>query len=261
MKSSVLQAYLLDDEPDSLRVLGGMINDHCDGMVEIIGESNDPRSALPEMQTLKPDLLFLDIDMPFMNGFDFLQKLPAGDCEVVFTTAYDKYALQAFRTSAVEYLLKPVKAPELISAVQKVQLNRATQQSLQAIPFLLQQIKDIESDNIRKVALPTAEGISFLNIDQIVYCESDDTYTTLCMTDGSRLLLAKTLRNIETILGEFNFIRVHRSYLVNMQLITNFNRADGGTIMMTNGKMIPLARSRRSYFTEFVKTRFPNLLG
>ena len=256
-----LKAMLIDDESDSLHILESMIGSHLSDKIEIIGQESDPRIALRKIEDLNPDLLFLDIDMPYMNGFELLEKTDTSKLDVVFTTAYDKYALQAFRTSAVEFLLKPVKLDDLSVAIKKVVNSKLANISFQTIPFLLEQVKAINNNQVSKIALPTNEGISFLNIEEILYCESDDAYSTVFLSDNTNLLLSKSLRSLETLMQDFEFLRIHRSWLINLNHIKQYLHQDGGTILMTDGKKVPLARSRKQLFTQIVKQKFPNLLS
>jgi len=163
----MLRAILIDDEPECLRSLAHDLGQHCPG-IEIVAQCDNGKEAIKEIHTHHPDVLFLDIDMPYINGFDLLEMVPNAEFEVIFTTAYDKYAIQAFRISAVDYLLKPIDIDALKAAVEKVRILREKGNSSRQIGFLIQQLKDLENNNVRKVALPTFDGLEFIHMARTV---------------------------------------------------------------------------------------------
>ena len=182
----MLRAILIDDELECIDSLAYEIANYCPN-VEIVEKCQGGAEGVKAIHKHKPDLIFLDIDMPFINGFDVLEMVPNIDFEVIFTTAYDKYALQAFKISAVDYLLKPVDPEELKKAVKKVLVLRNKGNTQEQINFLIQQLNDLENNNVRKVALPTFDGLEFVNLDDILYCQSDGSYSYVYYTDGGKL--------------------------------------------------------------------------
>ena len=239
-----LRAIIIDDEPDCVQSLSRDLKMYCP-QVEIVAQCESAKDGIRAINKLKPDVLFLDIDMPLINGFELLDLLPAIDFAVVFTTAYDKFALQAFRISAVDYLLKPIVQEDLIKAMEKVQLLHSKEQTQQHINFLIQQLKDQENDAIHRIALPTMEGLDFINLKDILYCKSDGAYSYIYYTDGTNLLISKTLKYLEEILCDFQFFRTHKSYIVNMDYVSKYSRGAGGMLIMKNGARIKVSRSRK----------------
>ncbi|MDX1407816.1 MAG: response regulator [Saprospiraceae bacterium] len=239
-----LRAVIIDDEPDCVRSLSRDLKENCPD-VEVVGRCEGAKDGIKAINTQKPDVVFLDIDMPLINGFELLELLPDIDFSVVFTTAYDKYAMQAFKISAVDYLLKPVDPEELVKAVKKVRVLRGHTTNREQIHFLMQQIKDQENNTVHRIALPTSEGLDFIDLDDILYCESDGAYSYVRYTDGSSLLISKPLKYLEDILCDFQFFRVHKSYIVNMDYVAKYHRGSGGLLTMKNGARIKVSRSKK----------------
>lgn len=240
-----LKAILVDDEKNCLTSLEYDIRTHCP-QVEIIDICQGGKEALISINKNQPDLVFLDIDMPYINGFEMLEMIPTIEFATIFTTAYDKYALQAFKISAVDYLLKPVNKDELIKAVEKVQAQYFQKNSQKNIDILIEQMQAIETDSVKKIAFPTFEGIEFVSLKDINYCKSDNNYTYVYMLDGSHLLISKTLRHVEEILCDYQFFRVHNTYIVNLDYIKKFVKGDGGYLLMQDGQHISVSRSKKS---------------
>ncbi len=239
-----LRAIIIDDEPDCVQSLSKDLVEFCSN-VEVVGLCEGAKDGIRSINKLKPDMVFLDIDMPMINGFELLDLLPEINFAVVFTTAYDRYALQAFKISAVDYLLKPIDPEELVKAVEKVQSVQEHGTSSQQIDFLMQQLKDQENNAIHRIALPTAEGLDFIDLKDIQYCESDGSYSYVRYTDGSSLLISKPLKYLEGILCDFQFLRVHKSYIVNMDYVSKYHRGSGGLLTMKNGARIKVSRSKK----------------
>jgi two-component system LytT family response regulator len=240
----MLKAIVIDDEPECVRSLVIDLEKHCPG-VEISAECTGGKDGIKAIHHHNPDIVFLDIDMPFINGFDLLEMVPNIDFEVIFTTAYDKYALQAFKISAVDYLLKPVDPEALKQAIQKVRLLKESGNAQKQISFLIQQIKDLENDEVRKIALPTFDGLEFINLDDILYCQSDGAYSYVFFTDDTKLYISKTLRYLEDALCDFHFFRVHNSYIVNLKYVKKYAKTDGGLLILSNGEKVKVSRSRK----------------
>ena len=228
---------LIDDEPNCLEMLALLIERYCP-MLQIVGQFEDPSVAVQKIPVLKPDLVFLDVDMPVLNGFEVLDKTKQTPFAVIFTTAHNQYAVKAFKYSATDYLLKPVDKEELINAVQKVQYQT------DRIKILLDYVNPIKPSKER-VALPTSDGIIFMNIKDIVFCESDGNYTKIYIQEGKPFTFTKTLKDMEELLHESSFYRVHHSYLVNLKQVEKYIRTDGGDIKMSNGKIIPVSRQKK----------------
>jgi two-component system LytT family response regulator len=240
----MIQALIIDDEPECIDSLAYDIQNHCP-QVTVLQKCLGGKEGVKAIHKHKPDLIFLDIDMPFINGFEVLEMVPNINFEVIFTTAYDKYALQAFKISAVDFLLKPVDQKELIKAVEKVQYLKEKGNAHKQINFLIQQIKDLENNSVKKVALPTFDGLEFINLDDIIYCQSDGAYSNVHFTDGGKLYISKTLRWLEEALCDFHFFRVHNSFVVNLHYVRKYSKTDGGLLIMKNGDKVKVSRSKK----------------
>lgn len=240
----MFKAILVDDEPECLRNLAHDLRLHCTD-VEIVAQCDNGKDAIKAIHLNDPDVVFLDIDMPFINGFDLLEMVHDVDFEVIFTTAYDKYAIQAFRISAVDYLLKPIDIVALKEAVEKLRILTEKRDPSKQIKFLIQQIKDLENNNVRKIALPTFDGMEFIRLEDILYCQSDGAYSYVFFLDGRKLYISKTLRYLEDALCNFHFFRVHNSYIVNLNQVRKYSKSDGGLLVLSNGEKVRVSRSKK----------------
>lgn len=242
-----MKAVLVDDEASCLEVLRWNLELHCRD-IEIVAACTQPADALEKINSLKSDLVFLDVEMPGMNAFELISHFKPLPFEVIFTTAYDHFALQAFRENAVAYLLKPIDANELISAVKQVS-EKKNKTTAVKIDILLSMFREQMSLN-KKIALPTGDGISFVNVDAIVRCESDSNYTYVYLADGQKVVITKTLKQIEEALSSYPFYRVHQSHLVNLNHIVKFARDSGGYLVMSDKQTITVARQRKDGLME-----------
>jgi two-component system LytT family response regulator len=218
---------------------------HCP-QVEIVGQYTDSVEALKGIRTLKPGLLFLDIEMPFMNGFQLLEKVGEITFSVIFITAYDQYAVRAFRFSALDYLLKPVDTIDLVAAVRRAeQYTKLNPKQLE----LLQQ--NYATTHLpQRIALPHAHGLVFVDIQHILYCESDSNYTRCYLENGEQYLVSKTLGDVQEVLEPHDFVRVHRQYLVNLAHIQKLIKGEGTYLLLSNGSTIPVARQQKDRLLE-----------
>lgn len=238
----MIKAIIVDDEPNCCKTLSILLNRYCPE-VEISGAYHNGMEALQAINTLPPDLIFLDVEMPRMNGFEMLEKLPSINFHLIFTTSYDQYALKAFRFSAIDYLLKPIDRNELQKAVQKIDRRSALPEHEQ-LQILLQKVLH-PTAVINKIALPTMEGLQMVFIDTIIYCESDDNYSVLIFKDNKKIVVSRTLKEVEEMLEEHSFMRVHRSYLVNINEIEKYVKGEGGYLVMSDGSNIDVSRSKK----------------
>ena len=238
----MIKAIIIDDEPYCCEILAAMLESDCPE-IEVISICNNGAEGLTAVKRESPDLVFLDVEMPKMNGFEMLEQLPSINFHLIFTTSYDQYALKAIRFSAIDYLLKPIDREELKAAVQKVK-DRFQIPVPQQLEILLQKFKQ-PSNPVNKIALPTMEGLQMIPIETIISCESDDNYTTLKLKHGKKLLVTRSLKDIEESLEQHSFIRVHRSYLVNLNEIEKYIKGEGGYLMMSDGATIDVARNKK----------------
>ena len=239
-----LKTIIVDDEPDSIKLLSLQLSQHCPE-IEIAGMYTSSVKALPAIEKIQPDLVFLDIEMPIMNGFELLEKILHLPFSVIFITAYNQYALKAFRFNAVDYLVKPVDAEDLIEAVKKV-----AKQIRPTAAQLSQMQKQMRGEAATRIAIPGQQGgVTFIDLNEIVYSEASNNYSKLILTDGKQFLISKTLKDVQEVLEEEHFLRVHRQYIVNLNHVKHFNRNEG-ILTMDNGDHIPIARNQKERLTE-----------
>ena len=196
----------------------------------------------------QPNLVFLDVEMDDMTGFEMLERLDSIDFKVIFTTSFDKYAIKAIRFSALDYLLKPVGKEDLIAAIERAHLEPQKLQNEQVKE--LAEIGKSKSAKIERIALTTADGLIFKNISDIIRCESDRNYTTVHLVSKEKLIVSKTLKEIDDTLDGSGFFRAHHSHLINLNHISRFVRSDGGYVVMQNNDNISIARNRKEEFFE-----------
>ena len=238
----MIKAIIIDDEPFCCEVLDALLTRYCPE-IKVVGICYSGKEALQEIKEQKPQLLFLDIEMPQMSGFELLQKLPAADFDVIFTTSYDQYAIKAFRASALDYLLKPIDRDELQVAVHK--LTGKKHQSLAAQLEVLLQRMHTSVSAVNKVAMPSMEGLQMVAVDSIIRCESDSNYTIVFIKNQQKLVVSRTLKDIEEMLEDYSFIRIHHSCLVNINEINKYVKGEGGYVVMSDGSTADVARSKK----------------
>ncbi|HZE83394.1 MAG TPA: LytTR family DNA-binding domain-containing protein [Puia sp.] len=236
----MIKAIIVDDEPDCSETLG-MLLERCCPQVLVVATCNSGAAALVEIDSQKPDLVFLDIEMPHMNGFQLLEKLPSIDFDIVFTTSYDQYAIKAIRFSAMDYLLKPVDREELKSAVEKVS-RRHHPPLPQQLEILLQRL---HQPTASKIAIPTMEGLQMIPVESIITCTSHSNYTTLHLKGRQKITASRTLKEIEEMLDGLSFLRVHQSSLVNLNEVNKYVKGEGGYLVMSDDTSIDVSRSRK----------------
>lgn len=237
----MLKAIIIDDEPYCCETIATLLEDNHE--VAIAAVCHNGADAITAIQKHNPDLVFLDVEMPKMNGFEMLEQIPLVNFEIIFTTSYDQYALKAIRFSAIDYLLKPVDSEELQRAIQKM-FHRSQKPIAQQLEILLQKIHQ-PSTPINKIAMPTMEGLQMIPVDSIINCESDSNYTILFLKNDKKIVASRTLKEIEELLEEHSFIRVHRCYLANLNEVEKYVKGEGGYLLMSDGRMIDVARNKK----------------
>lgn len=223
--------------------------------LEIVYKSNRPEEAAGELAKIRPDLLFLDVEMPGMNGFELLEQLQQYSFDVIFTTAYSKYAVKAFRYRAMNYLLKPIDEEELKEAVERWREKKKQDVQLNSDETIEKLLEDLKTEGVlqSKIAVPVTEGFEFIEVDNILYCKSENNYTRICLADGSKVLISKTLKSAESTLERYHFVRIHQSYLINPNYMRRYNRHDGGYIVMENGESIPVSNRKKDLIPGIFK--------
>lgn len=245
-----MKAIILDDEPRAAQSLQKMLG-FVAPEVNVLVVFHDPLEALEKLPEFKPDLLFLDISMPHMTGFELLERLGKVDFEVVFTTAHDEFAVKAFRLAAVDYLLKPIDMDELLAAVKKVKTRLDSRSANSPAPGLLP-IETLFRQMLRpgRLALPTAEGLIFLELANILRLESDSNYTIFYTLKKEKIIISKTLKEFEELLTGSHFFRIHNSHIVNLLQIERYMRGEGGTVVMSDRMEIEVSRRRKEDFLK-----------
>lgn len=240
-----LRAVIIDDEVNSREILRNYLRDYC-SQVTILGEASTISEGITLINKDTPNLVFLDVEMPFGNAFDLLEKLPDRTFETVFVTAYDQYAIEALNQHAAYYLMKPINIDELIKAVAYVE-EIISKEDLLHDRILSTTIKKAEG----KITLPQLDGFQVLNVSDILYCKADDNYTEIFLAD-KKILVSKTLKYFEEALAEFHFVRIHKSFLVNINEVVKYRKGKGGSVIISNGKELMVSASRKkellSYF-------------
>jgi two-component system LytT family response regulator len=238
----MIKAIIVDDEPYCCESLATLLQRYCP-QVSVIDVCYNGATALKAINEEKPELLFLDIEMPQMNGFELLEKLKEISFQLIFTTSYDQYAIKAIRFSALDYLLKPVDREELQRAVQKAVSHISVPNRAQ-IEILLQKLSQ-PALAVSKIAIPTMEGLQMVPINSIISCGADSNYTVFNVKNRQKIIVSRTLKEIEEMLEEFPFVRVHHSFLINLNEVEKYVRGDGGYLIMSDGSSIDVSRSRK----------------
>ncbi|MFZ1676248.1 MAG: LytTR family DNA-binding domain-containing protein [Saprospiraceae bacterium] len=239
----MIRILILDDEEAACNMLSVLISKYMPLAHEIRSEQ-DPAKALLLLDEFKPTLVMLDIEMPGMNGFDFLNKAGSWDFDVIFTTAYDKYAIKAIRFSALDYLLKPLDILELQNALNRhiIRRNHSQQMRKDLVSNLIENIQKPETEEYR-LAISTSEGVFFYLPSEIIRCEGESNYTKFFLEGGKSLMVSHTLKDYESILNDYGFVRVHKSHLVNMKYVTKVDR--DGFLWLSSGQSVPVSRRRK----------------
>jgi two-component system, LytTR family, response regulator len=238
----MIKTIIIDDELHCLESLSLLLKDHCPE-VQLIEQCHSAKKGLEAIEKFKPELVFLDIEMPVMNGFELLEQFSTIFFPVIFTTSYDKYAIKAIHVNALDYLLKPIDPKELVKAVKKVQ-EESHLPLAEQFKMLLNQIRG--RGGFSKIAVPTAEGFELIYAEQVTYCEANDNYTHFFLKNKTKIIACRSLKEIEEQLQEFSFfVRVHNSYLVNLNEVIRYVRGEGGYLVMTDGTSVNVSRSRK----------------
>jgi len=238
----MIRSVIIDDEPHCVRALQNDLQQNCPS-VEVMESCNSAKEGMLAVKKHNPDLIFLDVEMPWMNGFEMLELLGEVKSSIIFTTAHDEFAAKAFRISAVDYLLKPIDASDLKVAVQKVEKKMDEGSSRHHINNLLRNIKQPSAN--QKIALPQREGYEFVDVSSIMYCSAEGAYTKVLMTDKKTMLISRTLGDVEELLPPEMFQRIHHSSLVNVEYISQFLRTDGGYVVLKNGEKLSVSKAKK----------------
>ncbi|WP_143305184.1 LytR/AlgR family response regulator transcription factor [Chitinophaga vietnamensis] len=248
---SDIKAIIVDDEQHCIDALQTMLSKKCPG-VNVIGRASSVKEAKTLVDELQPDLVFLDVEMPHQNGFELLKLFDKIFFDVIFTTAYEQYALKAIKFNALDYLLKPFSIKELQDALDKFrdkQANRGKDLASSPLEVFLQNMKTLHQSH-KKIALPTINGLVFMPVQNIVRCESTGNYTKIFFTDKKNLMVSRPLKEFEELLTDVDFFRVHNSHLINLQQMQSYIQGEGGFALMSDGTQVEVSRRRKAEFLK-----------
>ena len=244
----MIKAIIVDDELGARESLSKMIEKNCKN-IEVIAKADSMKSAYDAISSLHPDLVFLDIEMPNGNAFDLLEKFKEIDFNIIFTTAYDHYAIKAIKFSAVDYILKPIDPEELIVAVKRFDERMGGKVSLdKQFKTLLSNVRP--ENKLKKVGIPDGDGLIFINLSDIIRCDSDGNYTFFILTSGKKIIASRTLGEYEQMFADDNFFRIHRSHLINLEHVKKYIKGEGGYVVMTDNSQVEVSRRNKNDFLE-----------
>jgi two-component system LytT family response regulator len=240
----MIDAIIIDDEAHCIRHLSGLLSASCGPVVRLAGTATTVEDGWQSILRLQPQLVFLDIQLQNETGFDLLDRFPVIDFDIIFVTAYEKYAIRAFKFSAIDYLLKPVDPDDLRQAVARLQQKRSKEETAKRFETLLDNLRN-GTGLPRRISVPTVKGMEFLPVQEIVRCESHVNYTTIFLVNGQKLTVARTLKEFEELLEEYHFFRVHNSHLINLACIKSYHKGKGGSVRMSDNTEIEVSTRRK----------------
>jgi len=248
----MINAVIIDDEKDSIDTLKWKLENYCTD-ITVMASFDSPAEGVSYLKKNRPDLLFLDIEMPMLTGFDVLEEIGRDiSFDIIFTTAYDNFGIQAVKFSALDYLLKPVQNKELKDAIEK-HLKKAQQKiPAEQIDVLLTNVKAERKGKRGRIALASKESIEFVDPQDIVVCEANSNYTNVYLAEGRKRVISKTLKDFEDMLKPFGFFRPHNSHLINLSRVREFIRGDGGYLVMENKMKIPVSKNKREELLDLL---------
>lgn len=246
----MLTAIIIDDEASSRNALRQKLVNHCPN-VTVTAECENGEAGIIAIETQQPDIVFLDVEMPRMNGFTMLQQLTNKNFEVIFITAYDHYAIRAIKFSALDYLVKPVEVEDLKTAVAKASSKKKQNNNNSRVEILLQNLLDEKAAH-QRIAISSMEGLQFVLTDEIIYLEANSNYTSFFLSGNRKITATKTLKDFEDILPAAIFIRIHHSFLINKNRVEKYIKGDGGQVLMMNGVTLDVSRRKKEEFIRAI---------
>jgi two-component system LytT family response regulator len=249
MKNNLI-TLIIDDEADAVEFISSIISEYCPSL-KVTGKAHNVKDGVRIIKETKPDLVFLDVEMPNGTGFDLLTHFPEKDFDVIFITAFNHYAIKAIKFSAVDYILKPINIKDFIDAVNRVICKRSTgsypdNQNLEVL------LENIRTSHPTRLVIPTSDGREYLNPKDIIRIEADRSYSWFFISDKRKILVSKHLKEFQDLLSDRNFFRPHNSHLINLDYVKKFVRIDGGYIIMTDGSQVPVSRNRKELFLDYM---------
>lgn len=245
-----LNAIIVEDELKAQRILNALISEHCEN-ITVLDTVGDIPSAVKSIVANKPDVVFLDIELPGYSGFELVDFFENPEFEIIFTTAYSEYAIRAFELSAIDYILKPIQIDKLQNAIEKARREKGLQ--------LLEKFQTLKSNLLenqnKKIALPLAEGYMFVEQNEIIYFEADNVYTTIYLVNGNKFLVSRPIKEFVGMIDSPDFVKPHRSYFINLNHIKQYIKQDGGHLIMQNGDIVYIARDKKQEFLQLLQER------
>jgi len=246
----MLNAIIIDDERNSRNALRQKLLNHCTNVM-IIAECENGEEGIENIEKKKPDIVFLDVEMPRMNGFTMLQQLKNKNFEVIFVTAYDHYAIKAIRYSALDYLVKPVEIDDLKNAINRVIEKMNITKPNARLELLLENIVS-DKTKFTRIAIPTVQGLQFIKIEHIISLEASANYTKFHLCNNIKYTVSKTLKEFEDMLPSDIFIRIHNSHIINKNYVEKYIRGDGGQVVLSNGSVLDISKRKRAEFLKAI---------
>ncbi|NCO54180.1 MAG: DNA-binding response regulator [Bacteroidetes bacterium CG02_land_8_20_14_3_00_31_25] len=246
----MLNAIIVDDENRAIKTLQLILNEYCKN-VKVINTANSAIDAIKKINNNMPDLVFLDIEMPNGNGFDVLEAFPKRNFDVIFVTAYNNFALKAIKFAVADYILKPIDIEEVTNAINKI-IERK-KQNVQTQPDLTSLIQNIKNQTQRKISIPTTNGVEFVLLNEILYVEADRSYCKIFLTQKRNIMISKSMNEIELLLPDNEFVKIHKSHIVNLAFVKKLLRTDGGTVELIDGTQLLIAKTKKEEFTLLIQ--------
>ncbi len=250
----MLKTIIIDDEQHCVDRISKLLSkyDNTINIIEICSNAGDAKKTI---ELLKPDVIFLDVHLHQETGFDLLKQLSNIDFEIVFTTAYDSYAVDAFKFSALDYLLKPIDEDDLSLTIDKLKKKTSLKDVSKKVEVLFHNLED-KTNQVKKIAIPTLEGLTFIKVSDIIRCQSDINYTHIFLEGKKKITVAKTLKHFEDLLDQYNFFRTHQSHLINLSYIDKYVKGKGGYVLMSDGTHIEVAVRRKEGFMNKLSSTY-----
>lgn len=248
----MIKAIIVDDEETGRYQLRKLVNEN-EELIQLIGEAGNVDSACEMIAALKPDLVLLDVQMPVQSGFDLLEKIPVVDFEVVFTTAYSEYAIQAIRFSALDYLLKPISSEDFSEMLRRARQKKKNEVQI-SVSNLLSQLK--KPSRLEKLVIPSLDGLTIIDIQDVISCEANSSYTIFKFVSGESIMSTKTLKEYEDMLTSERFFRIHKSTLINLKHIVKYHKGEGGYVVMKDNNSYEVSRRKKNELLDLLSTIF-----